>query len=314
MKSVVPIDTTNYELYVGCQDMKNTTSIEIDVERFPIFDAHTHFSQAYLDQVMACYTRCGVTAGVVIQGYNDHALSFEEFLIAMQQRDLLKRWAPCYWPNWAEFGWQPEAFVERLVGDLHRFSAMGCRALKVWKDLGMFIVHPDGFPATMDDPRLRPIWDTVAKLGLAVWVHQADPSNHFVTRTGLSREELYERRNRVIAAYPHIRFVLCHNGNDIESVAKFSAVFDRFPNTMSDINRDFLLHDSLEDTRNFITRYADRLMFGPDNTMPNNRPPDVPWSWNDLYLPWRKKIVSWGLDPETFHKFTWATGANFFSK
>ncbi len=295
--------------------MKNTITTEIDVEQFPIFDAHTHFTQAYLDQVIACYTRCGVTGGLVLHGTMDtRAVSFGEFLIELKQRNLLSHWHPCYFPDWSEFGWRPEVFIERLVGELHQFATMGCRALKVWKDLGMFIVHPDGSPATMDDPRLQPIWDTVAKLGLAVWVHQADPSKNFVTRTGLSREELYARRNRVIVANPNIRFVLCHNGNDIESVEKFSALLDRFPNIMSDVCRDFYSHASPENTRNFITRYADRLMFGPDNVMPNNRPPDVSWSWADYYLPWRKKIVSWGLDPETFHKFTWATGANFFTK
>ena len=283
------------------------------IDQFPIFDAHTHFSQAYLDQSLACYARCGVDAGIVIHSM-DHALPFGEFLYELKQRHLLKRWIPCYWPNWSEYGWRPEIFVERLVRDLYAFAAEGCRGLKVWKDLGMFIVHPDGSPATMDDPRLRPIWDTVAQLGLWIWVHQADLSKQFSSqsRTGLSREALYERRNRVIEAYPHIPFVICHNGNDIENVAEFGKLLDRFPNVISDIGRDFLLHDSLADTQAFITRYADRLMLGVDNFMPENRPPDVPWTVNEFYLPWRKRLVSWGLDAETLHKLTWGTGARLF--
>ena len=70
--------------------MKNTITTEIDVEQFPIFDAHTHFTQAYLDQVIACYTRCGVTGGLVLHGTMDtRAVSFGEFLIELKQRNLL---------------------------------------------------------------------------------------------------------------------------------------------------------------------------------------------------------------------------------
>lgn len=202
---------------------------------------------------------------------------------------------PFYWPNWCEFGWRPEAFVKRLVADMRRYARMGCRGLKVWKDLGMFIIHTDGRPATMDNKRLRPVWEMAGKLGWWISVHQGNPTAHWKTRTGLSRDEIYDRRDRVIRAWPKIRFILCHNGNDIESVARFGDLLRRLPNAMSDIGRDFLQHDTLADTRAFIEEFSDRLMYGPDTMMPDNRPPDTKWDWEDGCLPWRRRIVSWGL-------------------
>ncbi|MFB3893978.1 MAG: amidohydrolase family protein [Phycisphaerae bacterium] len=285
----------------------------IDIEHFPVFDAHTHFSHAYLDQVLQSYEQCGVKGGIVIWPRSHHGLDYAEFLAVMRERKLTN-WVPFYWPDWPEFGWRPEAFVKKLCADMRRYAAMGCRGLKVWKDLGMYIIHPDGKPATMDDPRLRPVWDTVAGLGWWISAHQADPTCVWKTRTGLRRDEIYQRRDAVIAAYPQIRFILCHTGNDIESVAKFAAIFDRFPNVWSDCGRDFLKHDSLADTQAFLEKYADRLMFGPDTGMPDHRPPDFKWEWEECYLPWRLRLVSWGMSDATFRKFTWENGERLFLK
>ena len=282
----------------------------IDIEHFPLFDGHAHFSQAYLDQGLASYARCGVRGGIVIHPYPH--LDFGEFLRELRRRQATN-WLPCYWPAWPEYGWRPEAFVPKLVRDMRRFDRLGCRGLKVWKDLGMFIIHPNGKPATMDDARLRPVWETVEELGWWISVHQADPVACWKTRTGLTRDEIFQRRDRVIRAHPDIRFILCHNGNDIEGVANFGALLDRFPNVMSDIGRDFLLRDTLADTQAFIEKHADSLLFGPDTCLPDSRPPDLKWDWEEFNLPWRRRIVSWGLSARAFRQFTWENGARLLA-
>lgn len=279
----------------------------VDIEHFPIFDAHTHFSQAYLDQGQQSYAQCGVKAGAVIWHYSD----FPDF-IRLMGKQRLKKWTVIYWPNWQEFGWRPEAFVKTLCADMKRYDKLGARGLKVWKDLGMYIIHPDGKPARMDDKRLEPVWETAAKLGWWVYAHQADPTSVWKTRTGLTRDEIYARRDKVLAAWKEIRWVLCHNANDIESVKKFAALLDRFPHVISDFNRDYTLHDSLADTQAFLEKYADRVLFGPDAGMPDHRPPDFKWNWEECYLPWRKKLASWGLSDATFKKITWENGQRLF--
>jgi predicted TIM-barrel fold metal-dependent hydrolase len=281
----------------------------IDIEHFPIFDAHAHFSQAYLDQALESYEQCGVKGGIVIWPHHD--LDYGQFLGELRRRRIAN-WAPFYWPNWKQFGWRPDAFVKDLVADMKRYARQGCRGLKVWKDLGMYIIHPNGRPATMDDKRLRPVWDTAGRLGWTISVHQADPTGGWKTRTGLSRQEIFQRRDRVLGAYPQVRFILCHNGNDIEGVARFARLLDRFPHVYSDCGRDFHRHDTPADSRAFIEKYADRLMFGPDAGMPDHRPPDFKWNWEECYLPWRVRLAGWGLSEGTFRKFTWENGARLF--
>ena len=286
---------------------------------FPIFDAHQHYSQAYFDQILDSFTECGVKGGINLWGnYAPFGLDYRDYegmLKAVADRNL-DTFVQFYWPNWKAFGWEPERFVKCLCRDMRRFAPMGCRGLKVWKDVGMFIIHPDGIPARMDDPRLDAVWETAGELGWTISVHQADPARawtkpHFV-RTGLSREQLFERRNRVLAKYPGIRFILCHNGNDAENVRAWGALMDDFPNCVSDMNRDPLEHDTLSDTQAFLEKYADRVLFGTDLGMPDDRPPDRKWNMEELFLPWRRRLIAYGLTDDTLRKLTWENGERLF--
>ena len=288
---------------------------------FPIFDGHIHFSQAYLDQVLESWALYGVTGGIDLwfnsgSWYGDYGLDFAEMLTMLKERKAT-RFVQFYWPNWREFGWRPRQCVVRLCADMRRYDALGARGLKVWKDLGMSIIHPDGKPATMDEPALEPVWKTAAELHWTIAIHQADPtpktgSFEARTRTGFSREELFERRDRVIAAHPEIRFILCHNCNDIESVARWAEVFERFPNCMSDVGRDPLAYDKLADVQAFFEKYAERILMGSDMGMPDHRPPDDPWTLENIYRPWRQRIRSWNLSPRAFELITTGNGEREF--
>lgn len=278
---------------------------------FPLFDAHTHYSLAYLPQVLKFlddqnFVGCANFWG----GYAQMGIlytHYEEFLLTMRE---LRRpsFVQVYWPDWTEIGWRGSKFVRNLVADMRRFHALGCRGLKVWKDMGMYILDENYAPVTMDDPRLEPVWETAAELNWAVPVHQADPPrawekpNHI--RTGLSREEVFQRRDAVLARHPQVRWVLCHNCNDAGNVKAMAALLDRFPGVMTDINRPQEEVDSLADVRWFLETYSDRVMWSTDMMYVVDRPPDVPWITENVYAAWRKRLAGYGLSPEAFRKFT----------
>src|SRR6185437_5382481 len=119
---------------------------------------------------------------------------------------------------------------------------------------------------------------TCQELSFTISIHTADPSRDWEkrTETGISRDELYERRDKVRAAHPKIRFILCHNANDIENLPRWAALFDRFPHVNAD------LRPSRETVPDgwfaFLDKYADRFYIGPDLAFPTNRRPDHPWS------------------------------------
>ncbi len=292
--------------------------MDINTETFPLFDAHVHFSQAFLDQTMASLNRCGVAGGIVIWGggypeFPAYQQDYTEFLTVMRARGLDRRFLPVYWPAWHLFTWQSERFVRETCENIRRYAEMGARGLKVWKDLGIFDVHADGSPAVMDDQRFEPIWQTCAELGWFISVHQADPSHGFLerSRTKITREEIFERRDRVIAAHPEITFILCHDCNYIEDLGKFAELLDRYPNVYSD-GMCAGFYTLPGNTLAFLERYADRIMLGTDLAMPENRPPDANWNWNDCYLRHRRRLVGLGLTPSAFDKITCQNGRRLF--
>lgn len=286
---------------------------------FPLFDGHLHFCQAYLEEAMLSHEECGVRGGINLWGaafaqYNSgYTLDYAEFLAICRERGLDGRYVNFYWPDYRGFGQDPDGFVAKLCDDLRRYAALGCRGLKVWKDLGMFIRFADGTVATMDDGRLEPVWQTCRQLGFTISIHQADPTGYFEKHctTGLGRQDLFAIRDRVIEAYPDINFILCHSCNYIESVAKFASVLEKFSNVKADM---FPLdrHDSAGDCRAFMEKYADRLYIGTDLGLPQNRPADRKWNLEEGYLPWRRRILSWGLSKEAFDKITWTNGRRDF--
>lgn len=289
------------------------------MEDFPIFDAHLHFSQGHLDEILASYEECGVRAGVNLWGAAGGKFNFmyhgdyEEFLKICRKRGLEKRFVNYYWPNYEGFGAAPEKFVANLCGDLRRFAKLGCRGLKVWKDLGMYIRFADGTPATMDDERLEPVWKTCAELRFGVSIHQTDPSQGWEKNctTGLSRERLWKCRDAVILAHPEIRFILCHSANYIESVEKFGALLDKLPNANADLC-PLERHNTLEEIRQFLEKYSTRLYVGGDLLMPENRTIDRKWNIEFLYGPWHTRLRSYNMSPETFKNVTWANGERDF--
>jgi len=288
----------------------------MDKWSFPFFDGHVHFSQAYLDEILDCYAKCGVGGGLnlwneVGNAYKDYA----GFLRLCKKKGLFARYAQFYWPDWTAFGWQPKQFVSRLCREMRKYNDMGAVGLKVWKDLGMMIHHNDGTPAVMDDERLEPVWKTAEDLKWCIAVHQADPAGYFEehTRSTLTRKELWQRRDNVISAHPNIQWILCHSGNDVDTVEDFAAELDKFPTLRSDLRRLYLLGGA-EKVRPFLEKYADRLYIGVDLTMPKDRPPDVKWTYDEVYSPWRDELLSLGLSKEAFEKITWANGFNHFLK
>ncbi len=288
----------------------------------PYFDAHVHDSLAYLDQTLAAHKQFGITGSINLWastgglhgiGAWDYRANYEEFLKEIHRRRLDNLVQFC-WPVWSFFGWQGERFVGDLVRQMKRYDKLGCRGIKVWKDLGMGLFFEDGAPALMNDPRLEPVWKTAEDLGWTVAVHQADPSRGFQTlpRTGLTRDQLFAIRNEVIARHPDLRFILCHCGNDIESVSQWAVLMDRFPNILCDLSRDPLTTDPVAAVTPFLRKYADRLMLGTDVMSPAERPPDVAWCLSEWLPQMWQTVRSWQMDDVTFQKITHGTAERLF--
>src|SRR5262249_25568413 len=68
---------------------------------------------------------------------------------------------------------------DRIVRSFERSVAAGARGLKVWKDLGLRVRDAQQRLVLPDDPRLRPLWDAAASVGVPVGIHTPDPAAVF---------------------------------------------------------------------------------------------------------------------------------------
>ena len=74
--------------------------------------------------------------------------------------------------------WLPSAaWLERTQAQLARDVAAGAVAVKVWKNVGMVEIDPDGHRVMLDDPRLAPLAAQVQALGVPLIDHQGEPYN-----------------------------------------------------------------------------------------------------------------------------------------
>jgi hypothetical protein len=288
------------------------------------FDGHLHYSQVYLDEVMASFAEGGVAGGINLWGGDQlygygYRSSFEEMLKAIRGRGL-KSFIQFYWPNWGLYLSQGKPFIEQLCRDIRRYADLGCRGLKVWKDFGMYFFKADGSPAVMDEPDLNPVWKTCADVGWTISVHQADPTRawtpgaKYFPKTTLTRPDIFRHRDKVIESHPEIPFILCHGLNYVESLELFGQYLDAHPHVKADLSPIIEEWATPQEICKFLEKYAGRLYIGSDMSFPENRPPDRPWNLQYCWMLWQQRLEMWkaNMSAEAFELIRWGNGQRDF--
>jgi predicted TIM-barrel fold metal-dependent hydrolase len=181
---------------------------------------------------------------------------------------------------------QGERFPEWAAGRLRIQASWGAEGLKVWKGFGLHVRDPQGQLASVDDPRLDPIWETAAELGLPVVIHvadpvaffqpldahnerweelQAQPDWHFPSPPFPPFHTIVEALARLVERHPQTTFVGAHVGCYAENLAWVGRVLERCANFYVDISaRIAELGRQPYTARRFFLRYAGRILFGTD--------------------------------------------------
>ena len=257
-----------------------TTDVhEIERPRFPVIDYHNHLDSMEPEQVLRIMDACGIEHLVNIT----MKVGEEAHRILDRYRAASDRFSAIGWMDWTGFG-QPD-FVAVTSDRLERLIEHGAVAIKFWKDLGLTLRDNDGRLVPIDDERLEPVFAACGKLGLPVMFHTADPTAFFepidahneryeelaahpdwgFSGAGVSKRELLEQRNRVIARHPEITFVGAHCAESSEDLGFLTEQMEALPNLMLDISaRTAELGRQPYSARKFLMRYADRVIFGTD--------------------------------------------------
>jgi predicted TIM-barrel fold metal-dependent hydrolase len=186
-------------------------------------------------------------------------------------------------------------FGEREARRLEESVAAGARGLKVWKTLGLAARDDSGQLIGLDDIRLAPIWEAAAQLAVPVLIHFGDPKAFFQPLTAMnerwlelqrhrewhhyptrplgnrydprppSHEELHEQFERLVAAHPKTCFIAAHLASSGDDLGRVACLLDRYTNLHVDISASLNeLGRQPYTSRDFLLRYADRVLFGTD--------------------------------------------------
>jgi predicted TIM-barrel fold metal-dependent hydrolase len=186
--------------------------------------------------------------------------------------------------DWSACG--EAGFGDRLGASLLDSVARGARGLKVWKDVGLRVRDADGELVLLDDVRLQPLWHAVARSGVPVLVHTADPKAFFTPLDGRNErlEELLQHPDwhfhgpqfpplgrlldaleAVVDANPDVTFVGAHVGCLAEDLDWVSRMLDDHPNFHVDIAaRIAELGRQPRRTAELVRRHPTRVLLGTD--------------------------------------------------
>jgi hypothetical protein len=135
-----------------------------------------------------------------------------------------------------------------------------------------------------DDPRMDPIWQKCADLGMPIELHMSDPywgylpqdkfndglMNEFSWRmdnkTGLmGHNDLVLSLDRAAGRHPKTVFIACHLANLDYDLTRLGQMFDRHPNLYADISARFAETAAIpRATARFLGKYGHRVCYGTD--------------------------------------------------
>ena len=281
------------------RSMLRTPTHRIDRPRFPVIDAHNHLGSTFggdwpnrsSGELADTLDEAGIATLVDLDGGQGEDLSREIERWRMRGRERVVVFAGLRYARWSE----DPAFGETEARQLRESARRGARGLKVWKLLGLRATDPAGRLVAVDDPRLDPLWEAAADLGLPVVIHVADPMAFFepLDATNERWEELHAHPDwhfwptrppghseasgfppfdellaafgRLVARHPRTTFVGAHVGCAAEDLGLVSRLLDANPNLHVDIAARLAeLGRQPHTAHEFFLRHADRILFGVD--------------------------------------------------
>jgi predicted TIM-barrel fold metal-dependent hydrolase len=255
---------------------------------YPVTDLHSHpyaKSAAEIDRWVKAMDSAGI-ARTVILTYSTGA-RFDS--IVDQYSRYPGRFLFFCGFDYTGFG-QP-GWAEKAVAELNRCYKKGARGIGELGDKGEgeLYSHPTpGRGIHIDNPALKPLLNRCAALKMPVIIHVAedqwmyepvDAHNDGLMNADkwhvnmkvpgkLGHDQLIASLDKAVGENPGVVFIACHYMNCCTDLGKLGVLFDKHPNLYADIAARFAeVAPVPRSTAAFITKYADRLVYGTDMGM-----------------------------------------------
>jgi predicted TIM-barrel fold metal-dependent hydrolase len=198
---------------------------------------------------------------------------------------------------------QPAGWQDAVIKHLDSAFNMGALGIKVWKNIGMVYRDTANQFIMIDDPMFDPIIKFVIERDKMVLGHLGEPKNCWLPLDQMtvnndrryfeehpqyhmfrhpefpSYEDQINARDRFLEKHPDLRFVGAHLGSLEWSVDELARRLDKFPKMAVDMAARIghlqvqSQHDR-DKVRNFIIKYADRLIYATDGGLSPDTDPD----------------------------------------
>lgn len=251
----------------------------VDKARFPVIDVHSHVYVRTPEAVagwVKTMDAVGIEKTVVMVGGTGKRLD-----------DALALFGPYpdrfdVWAGLDVSGADQPDFTTRVLAEIERGFKLGIRGIGELSDKGRGLRGSGGMH--VDDPRMDPIFEKLAELGLPVNIHVGEdqwmyePMNasndgmmnafkwKVVVEPGvLGHDEVIATLDRAVRRHPKTTFIACHFANTTADLSMLSRMLDASPNLYADIAARFGETSPIPRTmRKFYEKYQDRLLYGTD--------------------------------------------------
>jgi predicted TIM-barrel fold metal-dependent hydrolase len=253
--------------------------------KYPFIDVHNHqdrdMSAAEAARLVADMDRINLRVMVNLSG--SQGAEFEK-----GYRNLPGRYPGRFivFANLDFAGIEKPGWGARAAAQLEQDYRHGARGLKIFKNLGLTVTDASGKRVPVDDPRIDPVWEKCAELGIPVLIHSGEPRSFFDPEDKYNErwlelkefpsrarppdkyppfEQILKEQHHLFESHPRTRFIDAHLGWLGGDLARLGALFDRLPNVYTEIGAVLAeLGRQPRFAHDWFVKYQDRVMFGKD--------------------------------------------------
>ncbi|HKF42572.1 MAG TPA: amidohydrolase family protein [Thermoanaerobaculia bacterium] len=258
---------------------------EVKRAKFPFIDVHNHQdrdqSEAQVARLVSDMDGLNMKVMVNLSGGQG-----EEFVKGL--KNLKGRYPKRFvvFANLDFTGIDQPGWGEKAAAQLEKDVKAGAQGLKIFKNLGMTVKDSAGRRVPTDDPRIDPVWDKCAELGIPVLIHTAEPASFFEPQDKNNErwlelkqfprrarppneypswEVLIGEQHHVFRKHPKTKFIDAHLGWMGGDLARLGKLLDELPNVYTEIGAVLAeIGRQPRFAREWFLRYQDRVMFGKD--------------------------------------------------
>lgn len=282
-----PTDVSVYD-YAPASNLRPRAT-RIQKARFPVVDVHAHLLTNDVDATSHIELMDALDIAVVVDSsFSVRNETSQQSAARFQQRfpDRFCTFAPLDLTGCATRA-DITAVCDQLLDQQRNLGIVGIGELHE-KGAGLRAqpMFGDDDPLFVDDPRLDPLWETLAGAGLPVLLHLGDPPycyqppdrHNEALRTiaedpwfrldGLgceSHEQLVRRRNNVLRRFPELTMISAHMDNRAHDLDDLAQTLRQHSNLHVELGQQHLVFATQPRmARRFFSEFSDRILFGGD--------------------------------------------------